>query len=542
METQSSSCDVLIVGLGPTGAVLANFLGAYGWNVIGLEREEDIYYAPRAVHFDDEAMRIFQAIDLDREITATSEAFTDMELHLRPNGKPALRLKIGSQDRRYGHAGAWWFHQPTLERHIHDGLRRYDTVHPYYGIEVKDLKQRSDHVEVSALTRDGQTLQFRARYVLGCDGARSFVRKTAQLPLETADFDEAWVVVDTKTRSGGKLPELPIHHNQTCDPDQPVTYVPLAGPYYEWQFMVTGDKSEREATDPQFVRQQLRSFVDLQTVDITRIAYYKFHGLWATRWRNGRIILAGDSAHQMPPFLGQGMCSGVRDAHALAWRMDLLLRGKTRIDILDDYERERRAHVCAIINGAMFLGRTVQTRNRLLALLRNTLVFAPARWFAPARALLYRFTNRKQPFISGFFGQQRKKLAGHLAIQPEIVDLAHGRRLLDEQFGADFGVLARRGALQGKQESLDALAKCIPVRLVEFDRQADQQINVRCVGDPEHRLQAWFDQHDIDFVIIRPDRYIFDAGRSQEFAVVAADLLRRLPSPEAARPALAVAA
>jgi len=516
---------VAIVGLGPTGAVLANLLGKSGCSVVGLEREPDLYYSPRAVHFDDEIMRVFQVAGLSEEIGATSEPFTEMEFLLKAGGRAAMRSKIGSQDFRYGHHGAWWFHQPTLERHFHDGLKRFPNVVPVYGAEVTGITQDAEGARLHYLMRDGAAGEIRARYVIGCDGGRSFVRKEAELALDTADFDEAWVVVDTKTLSGAKHPDLPANHRQVCDPKQPVTYVPIAGPYYEWQFMVMGGKSEREATDPAFVRSQLSGFVDLASIEITRIAYYKFHALWARKWRNGRLILAGDSAHQMPPFLGQGMCSGIRDAVSLSWRLDLLLRGVAGPGILDDYENERSAHVQHIIKGAMFLGHVIQTRNPLVAALRNLLLFRPANAIPAISRLVYSVANRKRPLREGFLGGTSRKLAGQIALQPKV-SLPDGREtLLDEALGSGFALLARRGLIDTRRPDLTLLKGLVDLRIVQFAEVADG----RCIGDAEGKLRQWFDSAGVDFVLIRPDRYIFDAGRAGTLGQVVAAFMAKFP-------------
>jgi 3-(3-hydroxy-phenyl)propionate hydroxylase len=174
---EMKTCDVAIVGLGPTGAVLANLLGKSGCTVVGLEREPDLYYSPRAVHFDDEIMRVFQAAGLSEEIGATSEPFTEMEFLLKAGGPPAMRSKIGSQDFRYGHHGAWWFHQPTLERHFHDGLKRFPNVTPLYGVEVTGIAQDAAGATLRYRTRSGADGEIRAHYVIGCDGGRSLVRR-----------------------------------------------------------------------------------------------------------------------------------------------------------------------------------------------------------------------------------------------------------------------------------------------------------------------------------------------------------------------------
>lgn len=519
-----SECDVVIAGLGPTGALLANLLGQQGWRVVAFDRDEDVYYAPKAVHFDDEIMRVFQDAGLAEVIGAAAEPFTEMAFRLTAKGPDVLRSTVGSQDARYGHPGAWWFHQPTLERQFHEGLARFPNVTARRGAEIVNIAQDDTGVSVTARTRSGETLPVRGRYLIGCDGGRSFVRRAAGLELASADFDQPWVVVDTKARCGGKEPSLPPYHFQVCDPAQPVTYVPMAGPYYEWQFMVTGGLTERQATDPAFVRQQLRDYVDLDTIEITRIAYYTFHGLWAKEWRKGRIVLAGDSAHQMPPFLGQGMCSGIRDAHALAWRLDLILSGRSAPAILQDYVNERAGHVDHIIHGAMFLGNVIQTRNPLVARLRNLFLFRLASLVPPLKDAFARAANRKQPLSGGCFGTNRRKIAGHLLPQPKVRREDGALVLLDEVLGKGFAIVARRSALASGEPSIAQLAAALPVRFVEFGPLAGGRV----VADAEGKLDLFMRRHDADFAIVRPDRYVFDAGRSAELPQCLAALTDQL--------------
>lgn len=519
------SCDVAIVGLGPTGALLANLLGQQGWSVTCLEADEDIYYSPKAVHFDDEAMRIFQAAGLSEAIGATAESFTDMELLLKADRPPVVRLEVGNQDRRYGHAGAWWFHQPTLERKLRAGLARFPSVRTQLGAEVTNVITRGDEVLVKARGRDGREIMVHARWVIGCDGGRSTVRREAHLELLSADFDEAWVVVDTKTRTGAKEPRLPARHRQVCDPAQPVTYVPLAGPYYEWQFMVMGDLSERDATDPVRVRGQLSQFVDPDLVEINRIAYYRFHALWAQRWRAGRVILAGDAAHQMPPFLGQGMCSGLRDAHALAWRLDLLLSDRATEEILQDYEDERGQHVQEIIRGAMFLGRLIQTRHPLIAWLRNQFLLRPVGRVSMLCRWLMNTANRKRPVTAGFFGNRRRALAGHLMLQP-YVETDSGRRvLLDDLIGNGFALLLRSSTSGIDARVLRELQAQLSLTILRVAAAVDPG----AVRDCDGTLLRLFDRHHIDFVLVRPDRYIYDAGRAVDLAAISHELHSRIP-------------
>jgi 3-(3-hydroxy-phenyl)propionate hydroxylase len=291
--------------------------------------------------------------------------------------------------------------------------------------------------------------------------------------------------------------------------------------------MVMDGKSEREATNPAFVRAQLKRFVDLSRIDINRIAYYKFHALWATSWRNKRIILAGDAAHQMPPFLGQGMCSGIRDAHALAWRLDLVLGGRADEALINDYEFERLDHVSHIIKGAMFLGRVIQTRRRWVSWLRNALLFWPASKFAMVNQLLYKMANRKQPLKRGFLGTVRRRIAGRLSIQP-IVTCRGSDMLLDETMGNDFVILARHNSLATLKPTIDRLTRERGFVFLE----AGSCGSLAPIVDRDGKLLSWMDTFDADFVLIRPDRYVFDAGRASDFTRAVAPLAAAIhPTP-----------
>lgn len=525
MKQALPSCDVVIIGMGPTGLILANLLGQRGWTVVGLEADTDVYYAPRAVHFDDEVMRIFQEAGLHEEMIGSCEPFQYMEMRLKPGGKLIFRAKVGEQNRHNGFAGAWWFHQPTLERILRAGIERYPSVIAHYGAAVTDIAQDDEGVIVTATMPDGSLRSIRGRFAIGCDGGRSFTRKAAGLVLDSADFDEPWVVIDTRTRSGTKDPQLPANHFQCVNPAQPITYVPLAGPYYEFQFMMTDHTPEREATDPEQIRRKLRAFVDLSQLEILRIAYYRFHAVWARRWRNCRIVLAGDAAHQMPPFLGQGMCSGMRDAESLSWRLDLALKGYDYATLLDEYERERSAHVQHIIKGAMFLGNIIQTRNRLKGILRDNLVLRPARWIPPFNRLFMWVANRKRPLKEGFFGKNRPRLAGQLFPQPVVSRSDGPPALLDEAIGRGFAIVARQGAISALPSEIRELASLLPVRLITFGPAPNPGV----LGDSSGALHKWFRHGRVDFALIRPDRYVYDAGGADQFGTVLQTFLASLP-------------
>jgi hypothetical protein len=252
--------------------------------------------------------------------------------------------------------------------------------------------------------------------------------------------------------------------------------------------------------------------------------------LWARKWRNGRVVLAGDAAHQMPPFLGQGMCSGIRDADSLSWRLSLILNGFAGTDLLDDYQAERSAHVQHIIKGAMFLGRVIQTRRRLVAFLRNLFLFRLANMVpAYARFIMY-MTNRKRPLERGWLGKNRPKLAGTLSLQPTVATAAGDKVPLDSLQGQGFAIVARAAAAQMIEDRLPSLGDCLSVRLIPFANQPQG----KTVGDVEGRLTKQFNENAIDFLVVRPDHYIFDGGRARDFATVAGQISSRFQAVEQA--------
>ncbi len=252
----------------------------------------------------------------------------------------------------------------------------------------------------------------------------------------------------------------------------------------------------------------LKEFVDLSTIEINRIAYYTFHALWARQWRKGRIILAGDAAHQMPPFLGQGMCSGIRDAEALAWRLSLVLSGRAGLDLLDDYQIERGEHVGHIIHGAMFLGRVIQTRHHAIAFLRNRLLFDLARLIPAYGRLVMYVTNRKRPLHRGFFGNKRLKIAGTLSPQPALATMDYGTVPLDTLMGKGFAVVARATALEKLAPVLSRIKEVLPLNLVLFGKEASLTV----AGDSSGALSRFFDNARIDFMIVKARPLYFRWG------------------------------
>ena len=356
--------EVVIVGLGPTGATLANILAGYEMDVLVLEREESVYPLPRAVHFDDEAMRVFQSIGLAEGIgrdarvnVGTKSVDRDQKLLLdwpRPQ-------EIGT----LGWYPSYRFHQPDLEAELNRGIAACNTVTLHRGASVTAVADLGDVVEVG-YSHDGAKHVVTADYVIGTDGAKSVVRAAMDCEWEDLGFQERWLVIDVQLDK--PRPDLGDFTIQTCDRDRPTTYVRCPREWRRWEISLWPEEEADDVTTDEFIWPRLRPAITPDEGRIARKAVYSFESKLATRWREGRLMIAGDAAHLMPPFLGQGMCTGIRDVANLAWKLAAVLRWKAPNSLLDSYESERREHTRTYIETAVRVGEMMNSAETAEAL------------------------------------------------------------------------------------------------------------------------------------------------------------------------------
>ncbi len=496
--------DVVLVGCGPVGAALANLLGADGLRVVVLEREPSVYHLPRAVSADGEVMRLFQTLGITDAILPNMNVSRNIR-HLNAEGKLLVLLERGGVGPE-GWNHAYRFHQPELEAGLRAPLAGLPTVEMRLRCEAFALDEAEDHVRVRYEDlSNGHLGALTARYVVGCDGARSVVRRFIGSALQDLRSHERWVVVDMIL----DVPPAGLEHAcdasgriidavQYCDPVRPTTFVPMPGKRCRWEFMLMPGDDPVAITQPAGIFALLAPWqVTPATARIERAVVYTFHSALATQWRRGRLILAGDSAHQTPPFLGQGMCSGLRDANNLAWKLREVIAGRAPEGLLDSYQSERGEHVRAFIELAVELGGIIQAtdpekaRRRDADLLANPTLLRP---IAP-------------PLGPGLHGDAPPP-AGTRAAQPRLAD---GRRL-DDVVGYRFAVLARPALLAAAaQAGLDLRGA----------------VGVAATGEAGDYL----DRVGTESMVIRPDRHIL--GVAASVAELEA-LLGRLPGATAA--------
>lgn len=422
------------------------------------------------------------------------------------------------------------FYQPKLEAVLQAGATRFHNVTVQFGCTVEAIEQDKAGATLTVHdTVNGTLARFHVRYALGCDGAGSTTRKAAGIALQDLKFEQPWLVVDTLLKEDIPLPEDAV---QVCDPARPSTYVPAADNHRRWEFMLVKRETRTEMEEPDKVRSLLSQWLDPDKVEIVRAVVYTFHALLAEQWRDaqeGRLLLVGDAVHQMPPFMGQGMCSGIRDAQNVCWKLSLVLHGKADPSLLDTYQQELRPLVKAIILGAIRRGRFIQAQQPLatlrdiffqlqrLAILRN--ISAQLQKLVPP--LKQRSLSREASYAldTGILIGGRRRgsyaLEGTIFPQPHVRTLVGASILLDEALGQSFALL---GYNVDPRQMLDADALSfwqdlsthfVIVVYPECPFTALPGENVHVVYDKEGAIAKWFGRQDGRIAILRPDHYVF---------------------------------
>jgi 3-(3-hydroxy-phenyl)propionate hydroxylase len=480
----SANAPVVIIGAGPVGVTAALLLARRGVRSVLLERHRDIYPLPRAVATDDEVRRILQAAGVGERFTAVS--------------RPARGLRLLAADLRviaefprsangfHGYPQTSMFDQPELERLLRDELARRPECELRGGVEVTVVHQAPLRVTYRPV-EGGATETLPAAAVLGCDGAGGITRATIGADWEDLRFAESWTVIDVCTTAAVRSWE---GVDQVCDPHRPATFMRVGEDRYRWEFRLPDD----EEPDDDRVRRLVAPWVRPapgERFEIMRKARYTFRARLADRWRRGRVFLLGDAAHQTPPFIGQGLCAGMRDAANLTWKLAMVLRGGADERLLDTYEDERKPHVRRMIRLAVATGWAMTGGQDRAAALRRTAIAVLCRIPGLTAAVSRDLSG---PALRHGPLSVRSRLGGRHCPQPRVT--VDGRSAwLDDVLGDSFALLTAGPPTP----SVRAIAAALGAPVVEAGRLGDGGT-----------LAHWLAEGRADAVLMRPDRTVMD--------------------------------
>ena len=507
MLAERPEFDVVIVGLGPVGAVAANIAGLLGLKTLVLERTDHAYLKPRAIVFDAEVMRIFASIGLAERIARASRALGG-SIYLGADRRPIRTFRA----RQPAHAKAWYpsnlFYQPELESILRDGLNRFSNVTVSLKHELAALRDFGGWSTLNVTAYgSSQSLEICARFVLACDGASSTVRKLLQIPLDDIGFEERWLVVDTFVSGPMRWPSTHAipeevqrgeYSLMVCDPARPSTLIPGVGRHRRWEYMLLPGERDEDVVGSDWLRQQLSLWIDPRDVEIVRSAVYRFRALIARQWRINNVFLLGDAAHQTPPFYGQGMCHGLRDAAQLMWKLDLVLNEVSPAQLLDSYQAEREPHVREIVSASVSAGAQVCILDPEAAVTRDKEF---RRIELERRDAPVAITDVVPPIRAGIIDSN----SGGMRLPELAVETGDGRAL-DDMLAGHFTLL-----------TLCEEADTLPVELAAgWQMIAGQTLRVGVAGasdcpvrDAAGDVSNWMAQRQAHCAIVRPDRYVY---------------------------------
>ena len=522
MSAPRPQYDVLIVGAGPTGLTTANILGMHGIKTLVVERNAATVGEPRAVSIDDESLRTMQYIDVVDEVRKSIvEGYGSH--YFSPTGRCFAKVVPDVMD--YGFPRRSAFRQPVLEAQLRAALQRFPAVETRFATKVTRLAEHEDGVAATLSAEDGSS-EVRSRFVVGCDGGKSGIREALGIAMSGSTYDQRWLIIDLVGSND------PFRHTRVyCDPARPALALPGPNGSRRYEMMMLPGENPEELTQETRVRELLSRFSDEDAkLEIVRKVIYHFHARVAERWAAGRIFLAGDAAHLSPPFAGQGMNSGLRDAQNLGWKLAYCVRGDLGPGALASYESERKPHAAALIQMAVKMGHVMMPSSPANAIAVQS-AFRLLGLYRPARDYVMQMKYKPQPhFQRGLLaGDAGAGLRGRMLPQP-LVELPDGTKvLLDQVLGKGFAVIELDdGALPLSAPRADRVLGARLVRVIPRDHRfvESRDASVPQVRDVAGVLGGLFARNQVRGAIIRPDRYVA-ACLARRSSADEADLLLR---------------
>lgn len=527
--------EVAIVGAGPVGLMLANILGQHGVATLVLEQRETLIDYPRGVGIDDESLRAFQTIGLTEAILPHTNPDQIMRF---VNGRGRLLAEIAPRERPFGWPRRSGFIQPLVDAELVKGLERFPSVSVLWSHELQNIGEAETDVggavRLTAVGPESEPSSILARYVVGSDGGRSTTRRLMGTSFEGTTSPTRWVVIDLSTDPLGR-PNVYVG----ADPVRPFVSVSLAHGIRRFEFMLHDDEPDESVEDPAFLARLLeRQIPHPSQIDVIRRRVYTHHSRIAGEFRRGRVFIAGDAAHLMPVWQGQGYNSGIRDAVNLGWKLAAVVRGVADDGLLDTYDRERRDHARAMIDLSTTVGKWVSPTSHRIAALRDAFAIAASAVPGVKRYIVeMRFKpmpRYREGGVTYAHAGAEDRVIGRQFIQPLVDTRSRQGVMLDDVLGPWFSVVSwnndPRAILGDEVERMLSLgARLIALRpSSQLHWKGSDSPDVEVVGDRTGALKQWFDANSASVLFLRPDRFVAAACVAQHAPDVARALAEAL--------------
>ncbi|WP_185907803.1 FAD-dependent monooxygenase [Psychrobacillus soli] len=515
--------DVVIIGAGPTGLIAASLLGEYNIQTLLVERNASTSEIPKAILVDDETLRVCQNMGLEKVMERVISPGGGAEYFADSNSTTPfaqVKPKIG----RFGYYPRNKIDQPEFEKTLYENVKKYSSVDIVFNHELISFNEQRDKTSINLHNSEtNESLMVSSRFLLGCDGGRSTVRKLLNIKLmdisnkaDGSSFEEPWIILDLKN-DDVKTRNTAFY----CNPPRPSMHAATSKGMRRYEFMLLPGESEEEMLSDDVLEQLVAPFTNYKKENVVKKAVVRFNALIAEKFRFGRTILLGDAAHLTPPFAGQGLNSGVRDSYNLVWKLKLILDRISDESILESYEEERRDHVAAMIKLSVNMGNFILTTSKKRRMIRNT-AFSVMSVVPPLKRYVTEMRFKPKPICTkGLFvdieTKEKDSILGAAIPQPNVLFSDITYRLMDYALNNNFTLLK-----VGNPDS---------IHFPEFNKELFTKLGIKEVTVlPSSYLpheaygetvitdtEGVFNAYQNKFILLRPDRYVAGIFTSQQW-------------------------
>ena len=478
--------DVAICGYGPVGSVCSILLAQYGLNVLVIDKNNGPSPTARAINTDGEQLRVFDKFDIGNKIVENSNQIEKVHFS-NSNLEPIQSLNQPLGESIMGWPNQVLFYQPELESFIREKVNDYKNIDVIESCELIDFESFSESVNIKC-TKNNEIYTFNSKFLLGCDGASSFIRKSLDIKLDDFGYNQKWLVCDAHLTKDIYLKNELV---QVCNPKRPCTFLHGRRGHLRFEFKVMPDDDLKDLENKNYIWNLLSPWINKDNAKLERAVVYNFHACIANEWNIKNVFIAGDSAHQMPPFMGAGMGTGIRDVANLSWKINLVLKNIAKPEIFKTYKKERYSHAKWTIAQTVSIGEIIE----------GFCAAEEGKKFIPEK----KGYDVKFPHIpSGIFTNPNDKITGYPVPQP-ILYINNKKIKLDKLIKSKFVIISNI-----KSFDITNKAKRI-IKSLNIDF-----IYVGKNDDPENRLINIFKLYD--FIVVRPDLYVYGGSKKNNLS------------------------